>query len=469
MQRTHTIKSFKLKRENYIVDFLSYPIGDGASSYVYLGEYIDKKTKEHKPAAIKHCKWPKYIKQFEHERDILQSIANQPNENSKYIITYYGARFYTGLLGLKEADLVMEYANGGDLEKWIETSGVKDWTVKLSLVKGIARGVYFLHSINIIHHDINRVNIFLHNENGELVPKISDLGFAIAKNDKIEYGIGTIPYLPPEVFTKSEPFSDKSDIYSLGLVFWEVAALQFIYKQIKNEYALIKHVVNYQLRDHFPEGCPPAFWYLINWMWQQNPADRPTMKQVLEQLLIGLDNISSQLYLSTLFFEMHTLAVKILKNIFMEITQDRELSNDPGKEIYNYDEKLEIFSDVFSKVITTQFSDDYLLNMSDSEKNRIQNSIANIFITNFKQSLQPYKSTYHDFIKWQADLFNQNEADKVLENYISLGIQHSQKERKRKYFAIKQVLMKFSIFEPLKQTAKLKDMVSVSLDMKCSR
>lgn len=473
MQREDTKKYFELKQGGYSINFPIECLGTGGSSCVFQGEYINKKNKKPIPVAIKRSKSPRHIERIEHERKMLLSISRQSNENSKYIIKYYGSRFYRNIFNISEAELVMEYASTGDLKKWIKTAGVVSWNTKLYLVQGIARGIYFLHSINILHHDINGGNILLSNENGELIPKISDFGFSIKNNAKKKYGVGTIPYIPPELLIKSEPFSDKSDIYSLGLVFWEIAALQLAFKKIDDEDALLAYVGRCKLRECFPKDCPPEFWYLINGMWQQNPADRPAMKQILDLLLAGLNNITSEFKQFTLSCEMHNLAVEILNEIFNEATECWDLTRNPWKtwqKSLNFDKSLKNFSDTFSKILTDQFRTDYLLNLSDFEKSGILNAVSKKFKSDFESYVQCCDATDEDFEEWLIDIFEDKGMIKNrIEWCISLGVQNWKNERDRKYFAVKQVLGNFSVFKPLKEAGKLKEIISVSLDMKCSR
>jgi serine/threonine protein kinase len=92
----------------------------------------------------------------------------------------------------------------------------------------ILESVYYLHQNNIIHRDLKPMNILLKTDiNGKCHVKIADFGLAtLHKFSKQPHSEdkGTPKYMAPEV-TNSDKYSEKSDIYSLGIVFWNLLNL----------------------------------------------------------------------------------------------------------------------------------------------------------------------------------------------------------------------------------------------------
>ena len=128
--------------------------------------------------------------------------------------------------------IVMEYANDGDLSKKIKTQNQKNYGEKyfseekiLQYFYQICRGLQYIHSKNIIHRDIKSQNIFLM-KNGKI--KIGDFGIAKAltntKNNATTI-IGTPYYFSPEIIN-GEPYDYKTDIWSLGVVLYEMCCLK---------------------------------------------------------------------------------------------------------------------------------------------------------------------------------------------------------------------------------------------------
>ncbi|GAV81475.1 Pkinase domain-containing protein/B_lectin domain-containing protein/PAN_2 domain-containing protein [Cephalotus follicularis] len=125
--------------------------------------------------------------------------------------------------------LVYEYLANGSLDKWIfknnEESLFLDWNTRFNIALGTAKGLAYLHEeceVKIVHCDIKPENVLL---DDSFTAKVSDFGLAKLMNreDSLVYTTlrGTRGYLAPEWIT-SNPISEKSDVYSYGLVLLEI-------------------------------------------------------------------------------------------------------------------------------------------------------------------------------------------------------------------------------------------------------
>lgn len=132
--------------------------------------------------------------------------------------------------------LVIEFCRYGSLYNFLHTDEgdrVLSWSVCYNLLLGIVNGLTFLHDNNVVHCDFKSKNILLKSNR---IPCITDFGHSIMLNDKTfdhPYDqrkrflqVGTPRYMAPElldcnVIFKRESFA-KIDVYSLGLVMWEV-------------------------------------------------------------------------------------------------------------------------------------------------------------------------------------------------------------------------------------------------------
>lgn len=148
---------------------------------------------------------------------ILASI-NHPN-----IIGYKEAFFEEATSSLC---IVMEYADGGDLLQKIATHKKKGtnftekevWSYFIQMVRGLKA----LHDLKICHRDIKCANVFL-TKDGKI--KLGDLNVSkVVKKGMLHTQTGTPYYASPEVW-KDKPYDVKSDIWSLGCVLYEIAAL----------------------------------------------------------------------------------------------------------------------------------------------------------------------------------------------------------------------------------------------------
>ena len=123
--------------------------------------------------------------------------------------------------------IVMDYADGGDLQKMIQAqkgkyfpeSLVLDWFTQICL------GLKHVHDRKILHRDIKCQNVFLTKAN---IIKLGDFGIARVLKHTVEVAksmVGTPYYLSPEII-ESRPYSFKSDIWSLGVMLYELCALK---------------------------------------------------------------------------------------------------------------------------------------------------------------------------------------------------------------------------------------------------
>ena len=145
----------------------------------------------------------------------------------------------------------------------------------------MTRGLKALHRLRIQHRDMKSANIFLHKDAGGIIVKLGDLN--VSKVAKGAAGLlytqtGTPYYASPEVW-KDQPYDSKSDVWSLGCVLYEVAALQPPFKAQDMD-GLFKKV----LKGIYPK-IPTQYSEEVNKMLKRlitvNPNHRPNCDQIL--------------------------------------------------------------------------------------------------------------------------------------------------------------------------------------------
>ena len=184
-------------------DYFYYkePIGYGSFSMIYKGY----KHNCNNPFAIKQITKIIDMKHFNNEVELMKKLKH-PNI----------LKLYDVIIKNKKIFLILEYCNNGDLSSYIKSSNNK---FNYKYLKQIMNGLKYLYTNNILHRDIKPQNILIHNNN----IKISDFGFAksFEKNELITTFCGSPLYMAPEIINKRE-YNEKSDIWSLGVILYEI-------------------------------------------------------------------------------------------------------------------------------------------------------------------------------------------------------------------------------------------------------
>ncbi|GBC07449.1 hypothetical protein RclHR1_07480009 [Rhizophagus clarus] len=238
-------------------------IAEGGFSTIY------KATWSGKDVAIKKLRDSQSIsKYFLNE---LKSFC-QLNTNI-FVIDCYGI---TQDPVTKEYMFIMSYANDGDLHNYLKKNFINiTWTKKISIVLDIIAGLKKIHDKNIIHRDIHSGNILL-----STFWKIGDLGLSQPANNSSTNNeiYGVIPYIAPEIF-KGDIFSNKSDVYSLGMIMWELTTGIKPFANVEHDVNLVYQIIDGK-RPEITSDTPECFANLMKKCWDSNPSRRPTVDEI---------------------------------------------------------------------------------------------------------------------------------------------------------------------------------------------
>ena len=213
------------------------------------------------------------LESVKNEAEILSSLSN------KYIVQYYES-FQMG----QNIYIVMEYCEKGDLctymserQKSKKTNFyfTEDFIWKLFIQ--ISIGLYYIHSKKILHRDIKTLNILL---TKELDGKIGDLGVAKVlegTNHAITF-IGTPYYVSPEM-CQNKPYNEKSDIWALGCILYELITFNHPFTA-SNQAALFIKILHGNYTP-LPENTSKDLVNMVKFILQKNSNKRPSMKDII--------------------------------------------------------------------------------------------------------------------------------------------------------------------------------------------
>ena len=180
----------------------------------------------------------------------------------EHVLSMFGACIEPGNYAL-----VVEYMSLGSLydvlsDKKVEFTWSDRWSVALQMTKG----VNYLHTLpeteRIIHRDIKSPNILMSEGMRGFLVKIGDFGLAkirheTSRQSKDGSAVGTIPWKAPELLKITGKHTTESDVYALGIVFWELATGSEPYEEQDNP--TISTLVRLGERMEIPTDVPQAF------------------------------------------------------------------------------------------------------------------------------------------------------------------------------------------------------------------
>ncbi|XP_062981350.1 serine/threonine-protein kinase Nek5 [Elgaria multicarinata webbii] len=247
-------------------------IGEGSFGKVFLA----KGKGDNQQCVIKEISLTKMArKEKESSQKEVSLLARMKHPNI--------VAFYSSLQEKNKLYIIMEYCDGGDLMKRInmqrgvlfDEDKILGWFVQISL------GLKHIHDRKILHRDVKAQNIFL--SNSGMTAKLGDFGIARMLTNTMEFActcVGTPYYLSPEI-CENRPYNNKTDIWSLGCVLYELCTLKHPFEGNNFPQLVLKIC-----RGHF---MPVSMKYsydlkaLISQLFKTSPRDRPSINSILRK------------------------------------------------------------------------------------------------------------------------------------------------------------------------------------------
>jgi eukaryotic-like serine/threonine-protein kinase len=170
--------------------------------------------------------------------------------------------------------IVMEYLAGDPLDRLIESRQSRPLAFKLKIVEQVCYALGYAHRNDVIHRDVKPANVIVQSDG---IVKLLDFG--IARQEKTDghltrtgHVIGTIQYMAPERL-KNEPFDGRSDIFSVGVMMFELLTGQLPFT---GDYSIAQQVLadQHPPLDQFLPEYPPALDGILDRALAKNPNDR---------------------------------------------------------------------------------------------------------------------------------------------------------------------------------------------------
>jgi len=251
-------------------------IGEGAFGCVYLG--LLNMTEVAIKQLLKPNSSEEEIKEFMTEAELMRDLPSHPN-----VVLFRGVTVPPDPLSI-----VTDYCNGGSLSEYLKNNPNLSISEKLQFIKDIAKGMLHLHrgirGKEVIHRDLAARNVLLRNG----VAVITDFGLSRVKASVDDYqktqnNVGPLKWMSPESLFESK-YSTKSDVFSFGVVIYEIIAQEPPWKDLNPVQAVGKVKDGNRMVLSESIDCPDALKELMGKCWAQLPEDRPDFEEILKAL-----------------------------------------------------------------------------------------------------------------------------------------------------------------------------------------
>lgn len=248
----------------------SHQLGKGTYGVVEKTRYRRTRKDEYRPAAIKYSS-PIHMNTLIREAKVMWAFRNHSN-----IIKIYGlyrcARHGQGV--------VMEYMDCGSMAELIYDRKTIEYTIDhaASWLYQLSSAVNTFHKNDQVHRDLKLQNMLLCDRYRTM--KLCDFGTFTTMHQSMTSNRGTPITMAPEVF-RCEEYNTKSDIYSIGIIMWQIIARNHPYNRNLSVPGLLYNVATASLRPPDLE-CNPILSGFYKRCWHDKPDTRPTSAECVE-------------------------------------------------------------------------------------------------------------------------------------------------------------------------------------------
>eukprot|EP01113_Clastostelium_recurvatum_P000309 TRINITY_DN10136_c0_g1_i2.p1 TRINITY_DN10136_c0_g1~~TRINITY_DN10136_c0_g1_i2.p1 ORF type:complete len:1030 (-),score=276.47 TRINITY_DN10136_c0_g1_i2:80-3169(-) len=261
---------------NFTAISLFEVIGQGSSGVVYRGLWRGIPVAVKKLAHVTDQERQAFLR----EADLMVNLRPHPN-----VLRPYGVVTVPSLM------IVMEFLDQGLSSKLLCKDVAITPQMQHDAIMGVALGMNHLHEEGIIHRDLAARNILV---DKYWNVKISDFGMSRTAPDDVqrtENYVGPLKWMAPESIMLQQ-YSKKSDVWSFGVVVWEILHRHAPYAGLSPVQAALG-VTNGKLTLAIDAEVPKKYVDLMHACWRQDPNERPSFEEVLDMLRVSSSSLSS--------------------------------------------------------------------------------------------------------------------------------------------------------------------------------
>ena len=320
-------------------------IGEGS----YAKIYKVKKDSSDKTYVLKNI--PVSEEDYSSMKEILNESSILSTCDNIYVVKYYDSFFYCGTF-----NIITEFCPYGDLFGYIKFykergSKIEEKIIWIIFIQ-LSLGLSYLHHKKILHRDIKTKNIFIKNN---LTVKIGDFGIAKILNSTSSYAhtfIGTPYYISPEL-CKDQPYNDKSDVWSLGCVLYELCTLNHPFEG-GTQVEIYEKIMTQKFKAISPDYSLELK-KMVDLLLEKDEKKRPKMKDILKMKCV-IDRANK-----------YSINIDLVENGIIE-EEKNEINNNINNINKQHDIKNGLKNNSYNVSITNNNKDSIYKNSGKKEK-----------------------------------------------------------------------------------------------------
>ncbi|ERN16030.1 hypothetical protein AMTRI_Chr11g94780 [Amborella trichopoda] len=239
-------------------------IASGSCGDLYHGTYLGQDV------AIKTIRAENLSEALEVE--FAQEVAILREVQHRNVVRFVGA-----CTKPPQLCIVTEFMSGGSLYDFLHKhQNILELSFLLKFAIDVCKGMEYLHRTDVIHRDLKTANLLMDSDN---VVKVADFGVARFQNQggTMTAETGTYRWMAPEVINH-QPYDQKADVFSFGIVLWELATSKVPYDNLTPLQAALG--VREGMRPSLPENAHPRLLALMQRCWNGDPRERPSFLEI---------------------------------------------------------------------------------------------------------------------------------------------------------------------------------------------
>ncbi|RHZ44894.1 hypothetical protein Glove_707g70 [Diversispora epigaea] len=267
-------------------------IAKGGFGTIYYAKWIDGYITGWD---IEKKQWKRYgefevvLKKFDNFENSNEEFLNEMSIHFKTNLSHRFIRFY-GITKDPETNkymMVLEYMPDGNFRDYLKNNFDNiDWDYKLYYLCYLAYNFKQFHIFDIVHQDFHPGNILSRNFMSDI--QISDFGLSKIVGQSLENSnnrniFGVLPYIAPEVLCGEEEYTKAADVYSFGIIAYELITGFAPYYDVPHDRELARKICN-GLRPKIPFHTPKLITEIIMRSWDARITHRPTFEELNEKL-----------------------------------------------------------------------------------------------------------------------------------------------------------------------------------------